>query len=113
MCPETFVSHFVEQLMLFGKATLLNNLRLKHVNSFMSLNLLFNKTDLAYKTLFTLINGAGNGAGGGVNFEGGRRFISNWLGLFVNQSDFYILSIQKTTKAIPVLHINRNAAHIQ
>ncbi len=29
----------------------------------------------------------GNGGGGGfvgVNFEGGRRFISNWLGLFGN-----------------------------
>ncbi len=36
----------------------------------------------------------------GVNFEGGQRFISNWLGLFGNQSDFYIWSTQKTTKAI-------------
>ncbi len=47
------------------------------------------------------------GCGGeGVNFEGGRRFISTWLGVFGNQSDFYMLSIPKTTKAIPVLHIN-------
>ncbi len=53
------------------------------------------------------MGGGGGGCGGeGVNFEGGRRFISTWLGVFGNQSDFYILSIPKTTKAIPVLHIN-------
>ncbi len=40
----------------------------------------------------------------GVNFEGGRRLISKWLGL--SGSDFYILSIQKTMIAIPVLHIS-------
>lgn len=42
----------------------------------------------------------------GIEFQVGTVFQFQLLRFFGNQSHFYILSIQKSTKAIPVLHIN-------